>query len=66
MTQRWLIKPPESEATFTSEIDSSTRAELILLMAAAIESVYLQQVNSLERSGEFSDERTTTASQDHS
>ena len=65
MKQRWLIKPHlANEPTRTLELDSPTRDELIILMATAIESVYLQHLN-LKTKEALTDERITAASQDH-
>ena len=66
MKQRWLIKAlPEKESTPTLELDSQTHAELVTLMASAIESVHVQEANLLQESKEaFTDEQTATASQD--
>jgi hypothetical protein len=63
MKQLWLIKPlPASESTLTLELDSHTHDELVALMAAGIESLYLQQANLPRQAKETStDERTTTA-----
>ncbi len=66
MQQLWLIRAATvSESTTPLELDSRTHEELVVLMAVAIESTYLQQANSPQHAKEAStDEPTTTASQD--
>ena len=66
MKQRWLIKPPPvSESTLTLEFASPTHSELVALMAKAIESVRLQQVNLPHQAQDTpTDERSATPSKD--
>ena len=66
MQQLWLIKAAAvSESTSPLELDPPTHDELVVLMAAAIESMHFQQANLPLKAKEGStDEPTTTASQD--